>query len=93
MIRLQSNEKKNYDVSIYHNTANKNHIITLHLDIKAPYQNAGDIIGSISSRIRDLYDVKCQIRNNPDRKFILITIHIVLNVSIRNIILFIDKGL
>lgn len=61
------NEKRNSSFAIYHNTAVKSHMITLHRDTQ--YQAEGNIVSN-SIRIGDLCAVEYQIRINPDRESI-----------------------
>lgn len=64
----------NPEVAIYRNVVNRNYITTPHLDIKAPNQTDKDIFVWNSSKIQNLCAIEFQIRNNLDRKLILIAI-------------------
>lgn len=95
IVRFQRNEIRNAGVAIYHNQKNRCHIVTPHLDIKAPYSGNPDVTISTSKRIGDICAVECIVNhseNNP-KKLILIVIYISPNAAMRDMKLFIAKSL
>ena len=76
MVRFQRNELKNSGVEIYHNTKDKYHIVTPHLQIKAPCSSDASLTLSTSKRIGDILRAIEFKSENSDQKLILTAIYI-----------------